>query len=298
MRAERPSPENQGQMSELEPQTGPDPILSVVNELRGEIVALKQEVQEMRASDQPDPNDTALTKDELEALMLATSQLEEADDIASAETGQDVGVVLSEEEIAQLLSGAEAGAHAEESPTDIVSADDIKAMLGLRDGEVEEESEPVHAETVLESEVSHLTEAPTPEPLSAPSEVTEPEAEVPAETPIEEAQAPLVLDFETIDLEALCRLPAEVAAEALALPFCIVEDTLHCLCVEPFGPEQQEAVAKASNMACQLHAAPVTRVVAEIRARYGAHDETALRSNRLEVKQKFSLKDKLKRKAS
>lgn len=282
-------------MSDLEPtpeqSRSGDPLLGVVSELRDELVALKQEVQDIKVNVQGDADDTALSQDELDALMLATSQLEasaDQDDPAPVEV-PEVGVLLSDEEIASLLNGA---AEAQvSSEADIVSADDIKAMLGLREQGEEIEDEP--SAPIAEPS------AEAPEPATPPAQIAEVEPTTPMLELVSEAEAEpesqaepeaVAIDLDTIHADAIQKVPGEWAARALALPICIVDGTLHCLSIEPFDQESLDQLGHSIGLPCVAHAAPAARVVSEIRMRYGVQDETDLCAARTEPKKRFKIR--------
>jgi len=83
-------------------------------------------------------------------------------------------------------------------------------------------------------------------------------------------------DLDNVDPEAVRQVPADLAVAALALPACVANGRLYCLCAEPFDQAGLDALSKATGMEVVARPAPVGRVVQELRARYGGLDtETA-----------------------
>lgn len=292
-------------MSDLDPTPeqpqSDDQLLGVVSELRDELVALKQEVQDIRVNVQGEPDDSALSQDELDALMLATTQLEassDPDDPAPAEV-PEVGVLLSDEEIASLLNGATEAQQASEA--DIVSADDIKAMLGLRE-QSEETDEGLSASAA--EPVSEVAEPVVPPAsiaeIEPPAPTLELVTEADPEPESEPEPEPVAIDLDTIHSDALQKVSGEWAARALALPICLIDGTLHCLSVEPFDQEALDRLGESIGLRCVAHSAPAAKVVSEIRMRYGVQDEADLCEARTEPKKrlKISLPQRSKQKTS
>jgi len=244
--------------------------------------------------------DDGLSSEEMDALYSATSQLGSTPvvDEASVEAVPEPpnpspaatsptsgpapagGTLLSEDEIMKLLEEAKGDPRVipvDPKPeliidpvtgdieAELISADEIKAMLGVKD-EVDD-SLPEAVPPVEEAVVSEEIEV-SAEPEFEASESIEPSEE---------------LDMETIDPSAVSKVPAGLAAAALALPVCVVGERLHCLCIEPFDTDALSEISKAIGLEVVPHAGAPARVLAEIRTRYGVTDEKSARQTDPEV---------------
>lgn len=256
-------------------------LTELVSELRGEITSLRSDVSELRTqiqtSAEPAPvidEEEGLSEAEFGALLEATSnigQTQEPDPIPE-ETAMVIApqqsVALTDEEIAALFA-EQAGQpqsldQSPETDTLIVPAEEIMAMLGLADPA---------SETTPEATTLAI---PTEEAAVAQPEVS---GEVLAEeasvvTQVEDVAPSANLD--EIDPSAVSRVPGHLAAAALALPLCVVEDQLHCRCIEPFDDEALKAISESTGLHVVPHRGEPTDVLQELRRRFGNTDEACV----------------------
>lgn len=245
-----------------EPELDPNAAMSAE-----EIAAMfEQPVQEP----EQDPN-AAMSAEEIAAMF----------EQPVPEPEQDPNAAMSAEEIAAMFEQpapqasqfasepTTGGADAAQMDTQIVSADEIKAMLGLSDPEDSTTGEPSNTEPqeITPEELMAI------EPVKPEAVALEPVAEQPA----------VEVDLNTIDEAAVALVPGHLAAAALAFPVLIVDGALHCLSVEPFDQEALAALGAETKLSVVPHAAPIERVLTEIRSRYIHEDDDyvfALRDER------------------
>lgn len=231
-----------------------------------------------------------LTEAEISALFQATGLLggeaAPADETAEASPGfpdssdtngfevgeieptgdmSDGGMMLSDAEIQALLNPAAAGEP--EVAAEVVSAEEIQAMLGLKDPSTEIQ-EPVSAESPAQAAdlAAHIETVETQvEPLDP---VQSSEGETVPQSPVE------------IEPSAVAKVPGELAAKSLAIPFAVVDGVLHCLAVEPMEEDDRKAFEEAAGMPLNVVYGDMAKVVDEIRARYGEQDDVLLCKSR------------------
>lgn len=259
-------------------------LLHAVNGLRAEVANLKASVSanqlagelEPEPESEPEPEPQSDDRDDLEGL-AETIEMLKADLPKEAPLEQNVGVALTEEEIEALLSstpGPTEGAVA----TEIVSADDIKVMLGLREPGEESDSETAVG---LEFEPSE----PEPEHGDYPMGVLtdrKPTLEV------EVGTSTVVSDMSQVEADAVRLVPGQMAARLLVMPCRVLDGQLHCLSNDQ-NPEAIAEVSRASGLQCTFHLRDVSAVVKSIRRWYGPEDENALLRARNEEKPRLTL---------
>ena len=225
-------------------------------------------------SEDGDDGAAILSEDEIMALIAATSNLGAEEQVEPAQ-GTEISNGIETDTMAQQITGDAAmsvAAPEDNADTHIVSAAEIQAMLGIKD-------------PLADSELKLSAPGSDGVEQDAPEEV--PYGEV-AESQVEPENAEQVddpgLDLETIDPSAVAKVPGMLAAEFLLLPVCVIDDKLHCLCVEPFDQGGLQQVSQACGLSVVPHGAPVAKVVGEIRARYGDSDDQVVWTERASSK--------------
>ncbi len=150
----------------------------------------------------------------------------------------------------------------------IVSAAEIQALLGIKDPAEDEgdADEPTDREPDFADVSSAGLEGHAASDNGAPPG-----------TVVTSADGDDAIELGEIDSATVARIPGSLAANALAIPVCVVDDTLHVLAAEPFDAPGIEAIGKTIGLPVVTHAAPIDRVLAEIRSRYGSEDDSVVR---------------------
>lgn len=260
-------------------------LTELVSELRGELTSLRSDVSELKSQIQTgaetevevalEPEEEeGLSEAEFGALLEATSslgqsaepELAEEEPIVPVLTPQQ-SVALTDEEIAALFANQDGQPQSldqsQEADTLIVPAEEIMAMLGLADPASETTPE---ATTLTPSEeVVAVTKPEVPTVLAEEVQETAPAEDLTPTTNLDE-----------IDPSAVARVPGHLAAAALALPLCVVEDELHCRCVEPFDDEALKAISDTTGLKVVPHRGDAADVLQELRRRFGNTDEACV----------------------
>lgn len=211
-----------------------------------------------------------LSDDEIAALVAATSSLAEAAEPQSTDLATAPEAVFEQTvplQAPEASGGLENLDPDDNADTHIVSAEEIQAMLGIKDLSTD-------AELQVPSHESDETQAP----LSEDASIVDPEIELPVSEPVASED----VNLDEIDPGAVEKVPGILAAESLALPVCVIDDRLHCLSVEPFDHAGLDKISKLTGLTVVPHATSITRVLSEIRSRYGACDDDLLLSLRAE----------------
>ncbi|MBS1723347.1 MAG: hypothetical protein JSS66_10385 [Armatimonadetes bacterium] len=263
----------QAAVAEPEIQEHPDPI--VEPEVSPGPEESEADLPEAVEADPPLDEGSALTQEEMDALFSATTELAQTASSPEEPDEPELAPVVPVEPepipvaapVAKSEPEPDSGfdRRSEEAELGIMSVEEIQAMLGVPDAPPEEE-----AHVSAEPEIAQ----PVVEPIEEASAVEEDDPEVEPEP----ASPVAAREFSRSDIEesVVARVAPELAIAALSVPVCLLDNTLHCLSVEPFDDAALNAIGNALNVSVSPHPASISDVVHELRQRYGHADDDAL----------------------
>ncbi len=206
-------------------------------------------------------DDSVMTAEEIEALLSGASNLETSSESQESTAGQ----MLSQDEIQKLLSiPTQSDSPAEPEAAEIVSAEEIQAMLGLKVPDEQSEPSLVSEDELLEMQKVKIEEM-SPEVLEVDA------------APATEVQ------FDQINESAIALIQGITAARALAVPICVIDSKLHCIGLEPYDEESIAELSQESGHEIVMHPGSIEKILSEIRLRYSPSDDQDLWRNRIKA---------------